>query len=731
MLPARFADETDVVNGEVRLWGDPFCTDGTSRQLRELLTVASVCGWRCGLCISSARGADAGREIELTDGSRVRRVHTQLSDDELEPVWRAVERPVSASAPLLVWGTEDDVREAALEYPLASAVRAAVGVDPRRLLGDVVASRRDAATDPSPAALDERELAPFAELSGRDGVAGHFLHPVETGRDSGTDLAVRAVARAGGRLTVLLPAPDPDFEKTIRVMAEDVPGSRPFELDFRIGALSPARLARVGAVLMPVRKEPQTRTLLAALASGRPVVVSRFAATAGVLNRPGICVPIGGKYVKGEFEPDASALEHEITGLLERPDEGREIAARARRHVLERHRRPMTTAPRATPRSSRATVVLEAPLFEMSSASILTEQTARAIHRRGRVDLHLVPVAPFDKSLSWFAQRAPDLAPLLTRRPPEADLWLSAGWPPRPDRPPARCFAVRLDWEYGALPVELTPLVTEEADLVVVHSRAVERMVAAAGRSTREIVRIPHGVDPDLFHEAVEPDGRVLAFKGDRPAILFVGGLIWRKGIDLLLSVLLRAARGPGSPVLVVKASGGDKAYAGYHLGELVERVRAHPQGPDLLLLDDDLGDREMASIYAACDLLVHPYRGEGFGMPVLEARACGLPVVVTRGGSTDDFCSDGVSLGVHAERRVVDLPGAHVGRPWVLEPDPAALSAVMQTALQELPARRAAARVASAAVRSEFSWDAAAAEIERLAFSALASCAARQPQLV
>ena len=34
-----------------------------------------------------------------------------------------------------------------------------------------------------------------------------------------------------------------------------------------------------------------------------------------------------------------------------------------------------------------------------------------------------------------------------------------------------------------------------------------------------------------------------------------------------------------------------------------------------------------LAAIYRACDALLHPYRGEGFCLPVLEARACGLPV--------------------------------------------------------------------------------------------------------
>ena len=323
---------------------------------------------------------------------------------------------------------------------------------------------------------------------------------------------------------------------------------------------------------------------------------ARFAATAPILSRPGICHPLGGTYRDGVFEPDRRAIDSVLSGLWEKSDEVRDVAVRGRWHVLEHHRRPALAPPMAPARSRRATVVLEAPLFELSSSSILTLETARALQQRDRVDVHLVPRLPFDKDMVWLQERAPDLLPLLTRRPPPADLWLSAGWPPRPDRPDAQCHAVRLDWEYGALPVELTPLVTEEADLVVVHSRAVERMLAAAGRSSRRIARIPHGVDGSVFHEQATPNEQVLQFKGSRPALLFVGGMIWRKGIDLLLSTLLQRVRGSSEPscCLVIKSSSAQRPrYAGYHLGELLERVRrpSHAR-PDVLLLDGDLSDR-------------------------------------------------------------------------------------------------------------------------------------------
>ena len=92
-----------------------------------------------------------------------------------------------------------------------------------------------------------------------------------------------------------------------------------------------------------------------------------------------------------------------------------------------------------------------------------------------------------------------------------------------------------------------------------------------------------------------------------------------------------------------------------------------------------------MAALYRACDVLVHPYRGEGFAMPVLEAMACGLPAIVTAGGPTDEFLPDDAGWRIDArqvwfaEDRIDTLETR--GRPWLLEPDRAHLVALLRQA--------------------------------------------------
>jgi len=258
-------------------------------------------------------------------------------------------------------------------------------------------------------------------------------------------------------------------------------------------------------------------------------------------------------------------------------------------------------------------------------------------------------------------------------------------------------------------------------DEIWVPSTFVRECYLRSGIPADRVAVVPNGVDCERFHPTVHPlalsglDGASLPDVGSSTyKFLFVGGTIVRKGIDLLLRAYLQAFTADHDVCLVIKDMGTQTFYKGQTFGEMIRRIQGTAGTPRILYVTGDLRPAQLPALYTACDCLVHPYRGEGFGLPIAEAMACGLPVLVPNYGAALDFCDHETAYLIPAvERREAEW---RIGQteladaPYYGEADVEALAHLMQQVTSHREEARARGHRGSIRIRSHFTWDAAAA---------------------
>ena len=273
-------------------------------------------------------------------------------------------------------------------------------------------------------------------------------------------------------------------------------------------------------------------------------------------------------------------------------------------------------------------------------------------------------------------------------------------WPPVLEPPERGKWALMQPWEYGSLPKAWVPML-QRVDEVWAYSRYVRDCYLEAEVPSDKVQIVPLGVSPDVFRPGLEP---LRMEAGPEFRLLFVGGTIYRKGIDLLVTAFSRAFR-PGDGVgLVIKEMGSKSFYRGQTAE--AEVMALCERGYHVEYIDRALSEAEMAALYCACDALVQPFRGEGFGLPIIEAMACGLPVVATGAGPVLDYASEATAFLIPAERRpfgdgrvggLETIAGASL-----FEPDSDALVELMKRVVSDRDRARAvgmAARRISASI--------------------------------
>ena len=132
-------------------------------------------------------------------------------------------------------------------------------------------------------------------------------------------------------------------------------------------------------------------------------------------------------------------------------------------------------------------------------------------------------------------------------------------WPPRLEPPVQGAGCSMQPWEYGSLPKAWLPML-RRMDEVWAYSRSVRDSYLEAGVPPERVHVIPLGVDPEVFRPGLDP---LPLPPGPSIRFLFVGGTIFRKGIDLLLAAFARAFQPTDDVGLVIKDMGSQSFYRG------------------------------------------------------------------------------------------------------------------------------------------------------------------------
>ena len=235
------------------------------------------------------------------------------------------------------------------------------------------------------------------------------------------------------------------------------------------------------------------------------------------------------------------------------------------------------------------------------------------------------------------------------------------------------------------------------------------------------------GMDPERIHVVPYPvDGAMLdgpprrrREPGEPVTFLSVFEWTWRKGWDVLLRAWAEEFA-PHEPVrLVILTYRGAGARGEGDVGEqAVGHLTALGHDPagiaDIELRLDPVPHGGMPAVYRAADALVLPTRGEGAGMPVFEAAACGLPVIATAWGGHEELMDPDTAFPVAVERPVPAADSLVRDNPMYLgmmlaEPSVASLRAQLRAVADDPEAAVRRAEGARELVHERFSPTAAA----------------------
>jgi hypothetical protein len=217
---------------------------------------------------------------------------------------------------------------------------------------------------------------------------------------------------------------------------------------------------------------------------------------------------------------------------------------------------------------------------------------------------------------------------------------------------------------------------------------------------TRPLHVIPLGIDPDHFNPQIR--GFPL-----RDTFTFLSVFEWgeRKAPEVLLRAFNDEFRANEPVILICRVLNRDGSV---NVGQQVEGLQLKDSGGQIVFsLNEVIPYHQAGALYRSADCFVLSTRGEGWGMPILEAMACGLPVIATDWSAQRDFMNHGNAYPVEVERIVPAEAKCpyYKGFGWA-QPSYEHLRMLMRHVYENQGEARAKGMQAAHEVRAKWTWE-------------------------
>lgn len=292
--------------------------------------------------------------------------------------------------------------------------------------------------------------------------------------------------------------------------------------------------------------------------------------------------------------------------------------------------------------------------FDNHSLSIINRNIATRLNMIEGIEVAITTLDEYDPVHKLDKNVVKKLKALQKNEPDKIDVQIRHSYPPVwtwPKDKDTKVIYIQ-PWEFAKVPFEWQYKFETFADALIVPSTTEAEVFKMGGLDPDKLFVVPNGYDEKIFNnESCEPHPAVNDKKFN---YIYVGNPQWRKGLDLVINAWGKCFKKFDNAHLIIKDS--PRIYGYNNVLSEITKIQYKTGCASITYLDDDMSDVEIASLYKSCDVVVHPYRAEGFGMHVQESIACGCLPILPDKGPTNDFVPAEVGIKIGTTPQAIDI---------------------------------------------------------------------------